>query len=138
VSAAGCPAAEVSAWPAEAVLRIVRGDPFAFRIVLRSAGGDPVDVSAWQFTGTVASDRARLDFEWQADEGGVNLWLRGDDTERLSTLRAGRFDVSAMQPAAGEGTVILAGLAKVKARVGAPMRNDPDVVPGREQEAIPA
>lgn len=132
-----CSVAEVDTWPAEAVLRMVKGDPFAFRLRVLDEAGDPVDVSAWRFAGTVASDRLRLNFEWAADDTGVDLWLRGEATERLTSLRAGRFDVSAMQPSAGEGVTILAGLVEVKPRVGAPLRNDPDIVPGREEEAIP-
>lgn len=133
-----CPGADISAWPLTGTLRMVKGDPFGFRLVVRDADGAPVDVSSWQWRGTVASDRLRLEFEWAADDTGVDLWLRGDDTARLSSLRPGRFDVACMQPTAGEGVTVYQGDVITKPRVGEPLRNDPDAVPGREEEAIPA
>jgi hypothetical protein len=136
-SAAGCSPAEVDAWPAEAVLRIVKGDPFAFRVAILDAGGEPLDVSAWRFAGTVISDRLRLDFETAADDTGVEVWLRGEATARLTSLRPGRFDLAAMQPTAGEGVTILAGQVLVKPRVTDPLRNNPDLAPGRDEELVP-
>jgi hypothetical protein len=136
-AAAGCPGAEVGEWPAEAVLRIVKGDPVSFRVAILDAAGDPLDVSAWRFAGTLLDGaRLRLDFEWAADDTGVNVWLRGDSTARLTTLRPGRFDLSCMQPAAGEGVTILAGQVMVKPRVTDPLRSDPGLTPGRDEELV--
>ena len=74
----------VDAWPMEATLRVVAGDPFAFRLVLVGDDGQPVDVSLWTWAATVTTGTLRLDFEWAADDTGVRLWLRGDDTARLT------------------------------------------------------
>ena len=131
----------VDAWPAEATLRPVEGDPFAFRLVLRDIGGGPVDVSLWEWRATVTTGRIRLDFEALADEGGVRLILRGDDTARLYAERAGRpcpYDVTCRQPSAGEGSTVLAGDMLVKPRVTDPLRHDPDAAPGREDDLVPA
>jgi hypothetical protein len=129
----------VDAWPVEATLRVVKGDPFAFRLVLRDEAGDPVDVSLWEWRATVVTfGGLRLDFEALADEGGVRLVLRGDDTARLSTFTAGRFDVACRQPSAGEGSIVLAGVVIAKARVTDPLRHDPDAAPGREDDLVPA
>ena len=73
----------VDAWPMEGTLRAVAGDPFAFRLVLLDSDGDPVDVSLWTWAATVTTGRLRLDFGWAADDTGVRLWLRGDETARL-------------------------------------------------------
>jgi hypothetical protein len=126
----------VDAWPARATLRAVRGDPFAFRLVLRDEQGDPVDVSLWEWRATVSTGSLRLDFEALADEGGVRLWLRGDDTARLSTLRAWPFDVTCRAPSAGEGVMVLAGEMVLKARITDPLRHDPDAAP-RDDELVP-
>jgi hypothetical protein len=131
-------AATVDAWPREATLRAVAGDPFAFRLVLLDADGQPVDVSLWEWAATVhATSTLRLDFEWAADEGGVRLWLRGDDTARCAIGQPLGFDVACRQPAAGEGTVVLAGTMTVRARVTDQLRSDPDAAP-REGELVPA
>jgi hypothetical protein len=137
--AEGCrPSATVDAWPVEATLRAVAGDPFAFRLVLLDGDGQPVDVSLWEWAATVhATSRLRLDFEWAADEGGVRLWLRGDDTARCAIGQPLGFDVACRQPAAGEGTVVLAGTMMVRARVTDPLRSDPDAAP-LEGELVPA
>ena len=126
--------AVVDAWPVEATLRAVVGDPFAFRLVLRDIGGGPVNVSLWEWRGTVTTGPIRLDFESSANDTGVRLWLRGDQTARL-----GRgewpFDVTCRQPTAGEGLTVLGGTVAIKARVTDPIRHDPDVVPA---EGVPA
>jgi hypothetical protein len=131
----------VDAWPAEATLRAVAGDPFAFRLVLRDPEGGAVDVSLWEWRATVTTGRIRLDFEALADEGGVRLIMRGDDTARLYAERAGKpcpFDVACRQPSAGEGSTVLAGDMLVMRRVTDPIRYDPDVAPGREDDLVPA
>jgi hypothetical protein len=124
----------VDSWPVEATLRAVVGDPFAFRLVLRGADGDPVDVSLWEWRGTVTTGPIRLDFESLADDTGVRLWLRGDETARL-----GRgewpYDVACRQPSAGEGVTVLRGMMALKPRVSDPIRHDPDVVPAEEVPA---
>jgi hypothetical protein len=127
----------IDAWPQEATLRVVRGDPFSFRVVLRGDDGQPVDVSAWEWAATLTTGTLRLDFEWSADDAGVRLWLRGDDTERLSAGRPVTYDVACRQPASGEGVMVLSGEVKVKDRVTDPMRSDPDTAP-REGELVPA
>ena len=127
----------VDAWPLEATLRAVAGDLFSFRVVLLDDDGQPVDVSTWLWAATVTTGSLRLDFEWAADEGGVRLWLRGDATARCATGIALAFDVACRQPAAGEGTVVLAGTMMVRARVTDPLRSDPDAGP-REGELVPA
>jgi hypothetical protein len=129
----------VDAWPPEATLRVVKGDPFAFRVVLRDEAGEPVDVSVWEWRATVVTGFGlRLDFETAADETGVRLWLRGDDTARISTLTRSRFDVAARQPSAGEGVTVLAGDVLAKARVTDPIRHNPDEIPGLEPGMVPA
>jgi hypothetical protein len=130
-------AALVDAWPLEAELRVVAGDPFAFRLVLLGDDGQPVDVSAWTWAATVTDGTLRLDFEWAAYEEGVRLWLRGEDTARLTPGRPVAFDVACRQPAAGEGVMVLAGPMLVKARVTDPLRSDPDTAP-REEDLVPA
>lgn len=127
----------VDAWPAEAELRAVAGDPFSFRVVLLDGDGQAVDVSAWIWAATVTTGTLRLDFEWAADEGGVRLWLRGDATARLQPGRAAAFDVACRQPASGEGVMVLAGPMLVKARVTDPLRSDPDAAP-REGDLVSA
>lgn len=130
----------VDAWPAEATLRPVEGDPFAFRLVLRDAAGGVVDVSLYEWRATVTTGRIRLDFEAYPDEGGVRLVLRGEDTARLYAERAGRpcpYDVACRQPSAGEGAVVLAGDVLVKRRVTDPPRHDPDLVP-HDENLVPA
>lgn len=131
-----CDQTTVDAWPARAVLRAVQGDPFAFRLVLRDPDGDVIDVALWEWRATVSTGTLRLDFETLADEGGVRLWLRGDDTARISTLRPWPFDVTTRQPTAGEGVVVLAGEMSVKARVTDPLRHDPDLSP-RDEDLVP-
>lgn len=126
----------IDAWPARATLRAVRGDPFAFRLVLRDADGDPIDVSLWEWRATVSTGALRLDFETLADDTGVRIWMRGDDTARLSTLRAWPFDVTCRQPSAGEGVVVLMGEMQTKARITDPLRHDPDAAP-RDEELVP-
>jgi hypothetical protein len=127
----------VDAWPLEATLRAVAGDPFSFRLVLLDADDQAVDVSLWTWAATVyASSTLRLDFEWAADDTGVRLWLRGDDTARLAVGKPLAFDVACRQPAGGEGVMVLAGQMMVKARVTDPLRSDPDTGP-REGELVP-
>jgi hypothetical protein len=125
----------VDAWPVEATLRAVAGDPFSFRAVLLDADGQPVDVSLWTWAATVSTGTLRLDFEWLADDTGVRLWLRGDATARLPTGRPLPFDVAARQPAGGEGIMVLAGQMHVKSRVTDPLRSDPETAP---REEVPA
>jgi hypothetical protein len=127
----------VDAWPQEATLRAVAGDLFGFRVVLLDADDQPVDVSTWLWAATVTTGSLRLDFEWAADDQGVRLWLRGDETARLPTGRPLAFDVSTRQPAAGEGVMVLAGQMMVKARVTDQLRDDPDTAP-REEDLVPA
>jgi hypothetical protein len=127
----------VDAWPLEATLRAVAGDPFAFRLVLRDSDGQPVDVMAWDWAATVTAGSLRLDFGWAADEGGVRLWLRGDETARLPLGRPLAYDVACRQPAAGEGVTVLAGQMLLRARVTDPLRNDPETVP-REEDLVAA
>lgn len=129
-------AAMVDAWPLQATLRAVSGDPFSFRLQLRDDQGDLVDVSLWAWAATVTTGKLRLDWEWAADQTGVRFWLRGDDTARLPTGRGWPFDVTGRQPTAGEGVTIVAGQMEVRARVTAPLRNDPDAVP-RDEELVP-
>ena len=129
--------AVVDAWPTVATLRAVAGDPFAFRLVLLGDDGQPVDVSTWDWAATATTGTLRLDFEWAADEGGVRLWLRGEDTARLQPGRQVAYDVACRQPASGEGVMVLAGQMEVKARVTDPLRSDPDTGP-REGELVPA
>ena len=78
----------VDAWPLDATLRAVAGDPFSFRVQLLDGDGQVVDVSAWTWAATVTTGQLRLDFEWTADAEGVRLWLRGDDTARLPARQA--------------------------------------------------
>jgi hypothetical protein len=127
----------VDAWPMEATLRAVAGDPFAFRLVLLDSDGDPIDVMMWDWAATVTTGRLRLDFGWAADEGGVRLWLRGDDTARLPVGKRCRYDVACRQPAGGEGVMVLAGEMTIKGRVTDPLRNDPETAP-REEDLVPA
>lgn len=131
------PVAVVSAWPMEATLRAVAGDPFSFRIVLRDEAGDVVDVSLWEWRATVTTGRVRLDFETSADEGGVRLWMRGDDTARLGTGKWWPYDVACRQHEAGEGLTVLRGRMELKPRVTDPLRHDPDLAPGREEDLVP-
>jgi hypothetical protein len=131
------PPTVVDAWPMEATLRAVAGDPLAFRLVLLGDDGQPVDVSLWTFAATATTGALRLDFEWAADDTGVRLWLRGDDTARLAPGRPVAYDVACRQPASGEGVMVLAGQMEVKARVTDPLRSDPDTGP-REGELVPA
>ncbi len=126
------PGRVVDAWPVQATLRAVQGDPFSFRVQLRDPDGEVADVSLWQWAATVTTGRLRIDFEWAADETGVRFWLRGDDTARLTTSRASSFDVTTRQPTAGEGVVVVAGQMWVKSRVTAPLRFDPDTAPREE------
>jgi hypothetical protein len=128
----------VDAWPMEATLRAVAGDPFAFRLVLLGDDGQAVDVSLWTWAATVTDGTLRLDFEWAADDAGVRLWLRGEDTARLTPGRPLKFDVACRQPAGGEGVMVLAGPMMVKGRVTDPLRSDPGAAPGREEELVPA
>jgi hypothetical protein len=132
-SRAGTPV--VDTWPIEATLRAVAGDPFAFRLVLLDGDGQAIDVSTWEWAATVSTGSLRLDFEWAADEGGVRLWLRGDDTARLTPGRPAAYDVACRQPAGGEGVIVLAGQMMIKARVTDPLRSDPDAAP-REGELV--
>jgi hypothetical protein len=128
----------VDAWPMEATLRAVAGDPFAFRLELLDEDGAPVDVSGWAWAATVLGGGGlRLDFEWAADDTGVRLWLRGDDTARLPAGPALAYDVGCRQPAGGEGVTVLAGQMIVKPRVTDPLRNDPETAP-REEDLVPA
>jgi hypothetical protein len=132
------PGAMVDAWPMEVTLRAVAGDPFGFRLVLLDEDGQAVDVSGWLWAATVvASTSLRLDFEWSADQDGVRLWLRGDDTARLPAGPSLAFDAACRQPASGEGVTVLGGQMIVKARVTDPLRNDPDTAP-REEDLVPA
>ena len=130
-------AALVDAWPVEAVLRFVAGDPFSFRVQLLDGDGQAVDVSTWTWAATVTTGRLRLDFEWAADAEGVRLWLRGDDTARLPTGRAYPYDVAVRQQGAGEGVTVVAGTMLGKPRVTDPIRHDPDAVPA-DREPVPA
>jgi len=119
----------VDAWPVQATLRAVAGDPFSFRVQLRGDDGELVDVQLWEWAATVATGRLRLDFEAAADEGGVRFWLRGDDTARIPAGKPWPFDVTGRQPTAGEGVTVVAGDMHVRQRVTAPLRHDPDLVP---------
>jgi len=130
-------AATIDAWPLEATLRFVAGDPFSFRVQLLDSDGQPVDVSTWLWAATVTTGRLRLDFEWAADGQGVRLWLRGDDTARLPTGRPYPYDVACRQVAAGEGVMVLAGNMIGKPRVTDALRSDPDTAP-REEDLVPA
>lgn len=125
----GTPERVVDAWPLEATLRAVQGDPFSFRLQVRDDAGELVDVSLWSWAATVTTGRLRLDFASAADDTGVRLWLRGDDTARLTTTKPSPFDVTCRQPSAGEGVTVLAGQMWVKSRVTAPLRSDPELVP---------
>jgi hypothetical protein len=130
-------AATVDAWPLDATLRAVAGDPFAFRLVLLGDDDQPVDVSLWAWAATVVGRGGlRLDFESAADEGGVRLWLRGEDTARLPVSTPLDFDVACRQPAAGEGVMVLAGQMTVRPRITDPLRSDPGTAP-REEELVP-
>ena len=53
----------VDAWPIEATLRAVAGDPFAFRVVLLDGDGQAVDVELWAWAATVDTGSLRLDFD---------------------------------------------------------------------------
>jgi hypothetical protein len=128
-TAFGGAAAVVDAWPEQATLRAVAGDPFSFRVQLRGADGELVDVSMWQWAATVTTGRLRLDFEWAADDTGVRFWMRGDSTGRLAAGSPWPFDVTCRQPSAGEGVTVLAGQMFIKSRVTSPLRSDPDLVP---------
>jgi hypothetical protein len=129
--------AVVDAWPEEATLRVVAGDPFSYRVELLGDDGQPVDVSTWIWASTATTGTLRLDFEWTADETGVRLWLRGEETGRLPPGRPVSYDVACRQPSAGEGVTVLGGPMKVKARVTDPLRSDPDTAP-REEERVSA
>jgi len=129
--------AVVDAWPKSATLRAVAGDPFSFRVELLGDDGQAVDVSTWAWASTATTGTLRLDFEWTADESGVRLWLRGDETARLTPGRPVSYDVACRQPTAGEGVTVLAGQMEVKARVTDPLRSDPDTAP-REEERVSA
>lgn len=121
--------ATIDARPAAATLHAVAGDPFAFRVQLIDAEGDPVDVLAWDWAATVHTGTVRLDFEWATDAQGVRFWLRGDDTARLPPGKPWPFDIAARPPTAGEGVLVLAGAMTAKARVTNPLRSDPEAVP---------
>lgn len=127
----------VDAWPVQATLRAVAGDPFSFRVQLLDGDGDVIDVSLWKWAATVTTGRLRLDFEWAADDTGVRLWLRGDDTARLPAGKSWPFDVACRQDAAGEGVMVVAGQMAIKARVTDPLRSDPETAP-REEDLVPA
>lgn len=121
--------AVVDQWPAQATLQAVQGDPFSFRLQLRDADENLIDVSSWAWRATVSTGPLRLDFETEADDTGVRLWLRGDDTARLRAGKRWPFDVTCRQPSAGEGVTVLAGYVSIKQRVTDPLRNYPDEVP---------
>lgn len=127
----------VDAWPLDATLRAVAGDPFSFRVQLLDGDGQVVDVSAWTWAATVTTGQLRLNFEWTADAEGARLWLRGDDTARLPPGKPWPYDVACRQDAAGEGVMVLAGQMIVKARVTDPLRSDPETAP-REEDLVPA
>lgn len=129
--------AVIDAWPLEVTLRLVRGDPFAFRLRLLDADGDPVDVSAYEWRATVTTGSLSLDFEYAADADSVRLWLRGDDTARLSIARPWPYDVTCRQPTAGEGVTVMRGEVLVASRVTEPLRHDPELAPGREEDLVP-
>jgi hypothetical protein len=129
--------AVVDAWPEEATLRVVAGDPFSYRVELRDDQGQPVDVSTWIWASSLTTGTLRLDWEWAADESGVRLWLRGEETARLTPGRPVSYDVACRQPTAGEGVTVLGGQINVKARVTDPLRSDPDTAP-REEERVSA
>lgn len=124
--------------PATARLLGVQGDPFAFRLVVRDLDGDPVDVTLWDWRGTVSTGRVRLNFEWAADAGGVSLWMRGDDTARLPARGEFPFSVACRQPTAGEGQTILSGHMSVTSVTADPLRSDPDLIPADAPEPVPA
>jgi hypothetical protein len=124
--------------PAAARLLGVAGDPFAFRLILRDPDGGPVDVTLWDWRATVDTGRVRLDFEWAADDQGVSLWMRGDDTARIPTRGEFPYDVATRQPAAGEGQTVLSGLMSVERRTTDPLRSDPDLIPADAPEPVPA
>jgi hypothetical protein len=135
------PAAVVDGWPQQATLRAVAGDPFSFGLQLRGPDG-LVDVSAWDWAGSVTTGRVRLHFEtmtYSGDDGatGVRLWLRGDETAQLPPGKGWPFDVACRQPAAGEGVTVLAGEMFTKPRVTDPLRSDPDAAP-RDGELVQA
>lgn len=111
------------------------GDPLAFRVLVLDDEGDLVDVSLWSFRGTVDTGRERLDFTLMPDEGGVTVWMSGDDTIRIPDGKPYPFDVSGMQAAAGEGVTLVGGDMQGSRRVSTPLRSDPDAVPA---EGVPA
>jgi hypothetical protein len=127
-------AAIVDAWPQRATLRVVAGDPFSFRLQLRGPDGDLIDVSGWEWAGSVYAGRVRLDFETATEETGpaVLVWMRGDVTAQIPVGKAWPFDVACRQPAAGEGVTVLAGDLFAKSRVTDPIRSDPDAAPREE------
>ena len=123
--------------PTRARLLGVAGDPFQFRLILRDSDGDPVDVSAWTWRATVSTGRVRLDFEWAADDAGVSLWMRGDDTARIPEGREFPYDVACRQPTAGEGQTVLSGQMVMDRRTTDALRSDPDLTPA-DAEPVPA
>jgi hypothetical protein len=132
-----CSGEVVDLRPTRAQLLGVAGDPFAFRLTLRDPDGDPIDVALWDWRATVTTGPVRLDFEWAADDSGVSLWMRGDDTARIPTGREFPYDVACRQPTAGEGMTVLSGEVFMLRRTTDALRSDPDLIPA-EAEPVPA
>ena len=115
--------ADVDLTPPLWSFRAYQGDPFDFAIAL-DVDGEPADVDGWQWAAII---RLRggdvVAWECTGTPNGVELYLRGGDTMRL-TSAASRFDVAGRDPLAGEGRTVLRGQIAATARVTPPLRRE--------------
>lgn len=115
--------------PPSASLRAYAGDPFTFRLEVSYADGSPADVTDWEWRSAIRLEDRRLPFEHRPGVGGVDFWLRGDDTLLPRPGQGYPFDITGRHPDAGEGVTVLRGDFMTTVRVTVPIRNDPDLVP---------
>lgn len=87
--------------------RLYRGDVFDLVITLR-VDGEPADVSDWVWAAMIDTGEYLFPFETTSLESGVMLYMRGVDTLRLPN-RWCPFDVTGLDPQAGEGRTVLRG-----------------------------
>lgn len=107
--------------PPRVSLRAYSGDPFDLRIVLTVDGVAPPDLRGWVWSALIRADGQEIYFETTAETDGVTLYLRGEDTLKLST-RYASFDVTGRDPEAGEGRTILRGGILAMPRITPPLR----------------
>jgi plastocyanin len=130
-------ASTIDYWPADITIRVIIGDPVSFTLRLRDTDGNIIDTSLWEWRATVDTGTYRLDFEIQADVDNVRFFMRGDDTARLTVGKPGSFDIACRPDAAGEGNMVGAGMVFARGRVTDPLRHNPDLLPGREEDLVP-